>query len=355
MNPAQIRIGDIIIGEDQPPLVVAELSGNHNQSIEKAMALLETAAEAGVKAVKMQTFRADTLTIDADTEDFQIKIDGSIYDGYKFYDLYEQAHTPWEWHQPLFERARELGLLCFSTAFDHTAVDFLESLNVPCYKIASFENNHLPLLRKVAQTGKPVIMSTGMATLASLDLAVSTLRENGCKDLVLLKCTSSYPAEPTDSNLLSIPHMRDLFQCKVGLSDHTLGLGAALASVALGAVLIEKHFTLSRCNGGVDAAFSLEPAEIGSLVEESRRAWQAMGRVSYGPTDSEKPNLIGRRSIYIARDVKAGEVLTPDNLKIIRPGYGLDPKYYDLLLGKKMRVAAEKGTAMHWNLVIDSA
>ncbi len=355
MNLKAIKISNRMLGEGHPPLVVAELSGNHNQSLENAFKLLDAAAKAGVEAVKIQTYTADTLTIDADTEDFMIKGEGSIFNGYRLYDLYEKAHTPWEWHQPLFERSRELGLICFSTPFDDTAVDYLENLGAPCYKIASFENNYLPLLRKVAQTGKPIIMSTGMATLETLEIAVKTLRENGCKDLILLKCASAYPAEPTDSNLTTLPHMRDLFQCQVGLSDHTMGLGVALAAVPLGAVLIEKHFTLSRSDGGVDAAFSMEPEEIADLVKESKRAWQALGKVSYGPTDNEKPSLVGRRSIYIARDVEAGEVLTPDNLKIIRPGYGLDPKYYDLLLGKKMQVAAKKGTAMQWNLVIDSA
>lgn len=353
MNSKAIKIGNRLVGEGHPPLVVAELSGNHNQSLENALKLLEAAAKAGVEAVKIQTYTADTLTIDADTEDFMIKGEGSIFDGYKLYDLYEKAYTPWEWHQPLFERSRELGLICFSTPFDDTAVDYLENLAAPCYKIASFENNYLPLLRKVAQTGKPVIMSTGMATLESLDLAVKTLRENGCKDLILLKCTSAYPAEPTDANLLTIPNMRDLFQCQVGLSDHTLGLGVAVAAVPLGAVLIEKHFTMARDDGGVDAAFSLEPAEIGALVKESERAWQALGQVSYGPTDNEVPSQVGRRSIYIAKDVQAGEVLTSENLRIIRPGYGLDPRYYDLLLGKKVRVAAKKGTAMRWDLVLE--
>jgi len=268
------------------------------------------------------------------------------------YDLYKEAHTPWEWHKPIFDQARDLGLICFSTPFDATAVDFLEELDVPCYKIASFENTDIPLIRKVAATGKPLIISTGMATLAELDETVRTAREYGCKDLVLLKCTSTYPASPENSNLLTIPHMRELFGCEVGLSDHTPGIGAAVASVALGATVIEKHFTVSRANGGVDAAFSIEPHELKSLVIETERAWKSLGRINYGPAaENEEKARLRRRSLYITRDLKAGEMLTPDNVRAIRPGHGLPPKYLDMVLGKTVTIDVKKGTPLAWELI----
>lgn len=352
MRNVTIMINNRKIGNDQTPMIIAELSGNHNQSLERALAIVDAAAKAGADAVKLQTYTADTMTLNSTKEDFFINDKNSLWHGKTLYNLYQEAHTPWEWHRPIFDRCRELGLLCFSTPFDETAVDFLEELGAPCYKIASFENNHLPLLRKAAKTGKPLIISTGMASLAELDLAVQTVRDAGCQEVILLKCTSTYPAELGDSNLVTIPHMQELFQCQVGLSDHTLGTGAALASVALGATVIEKHFTLSRADGGVDAAFSLEPDEMRALVEESRRAWQALGRVSYGPTETEKNSLKFRRSLYIAEDMKAGEVFTNDNITIIRPGYGLPPKCYDLLLGKRIKTDVEKGTPVSWDLVL---
>ncbi|HHV76126.1 MAG TPA: pseudaminic acid synthase [Syntrophothermus lipocalidus] len=330
------------------PLIVAEMSGNHNQSLEKAMAIVEAAARAGVDAVKLQTYTADTMTIDADTEDFYIEDPNSLWTGRKLYDLYKEACTPWEWHEPIFRRCRELGLMAFSTPFDETAVDLLEELQVPCYKIASFEIADIPLIRKVASTGKPMIISTGMATVAEIDEAVRTTRQYGCPEVILLKCTSSYPASPRDSNLLTIPHMKELFGCPVGLSDHTLGIGVAVASVALGAVLIEKHFTLSRAEGGVDAAFSLEPNEMRLLAEETRRAWEALGRVRYGPTKEEKKSLKFRRSIYVVKDIKAGEVLSPENIRIIRPWYGLEPKYYDVVIGRRVNRHVKRGTALKW-------
>ncbi len=338
---------------NRAPIIIAELSGNHNQSLDRALKLIEAAAACGVDAVKLQTYTADTLTIDVDKEDFQINDKSSLWKGNTLYNLYKKAHTPWDWHEKLFKRCNELGLICFSAPFDETAVEFLETLDNPVYKIASFESNHLPLLRKVAATGKPVIVSTGMASLADLDLAVKTLRDEGCNDLVLLKCTSTYPAEPVDSNILTIPHMKELFNCQVGLSDHTLGLGAALASISLGASVIEKHFTLSRAEGGVDAAFSMEPDEMKMLVEESKKAWQALGKVSYGPTRNEKNSLKFRRSIYAVKDINAGELLTSENIRVIRPGYGLSPKYYDLIKGKKIKVSVEKGTPMNWDLLMD--
>jgi len=276
---------------------------------------------------------------------------GSLWKGKSLYKLYQQAYTPWEWHKPIFDRCKELGIIGFSTPFDHTAVDFLESLEVPCYKIASFENADIPLIRKVASTSKPVIISTGMATVAELDEAVRAAREVGCSDIILLKCTSTYPATPENTNLLTIPHMRELFNVQVGLSDHTLGIGAAIAGVALGAVLIEKHFTLSRAEGGVDSAFSLEPEEMRLLVAESRRAWQALGKIAYGPTEKEKSSLQFRRSLYVAADMKAGDIFTEENLRAIRPGFGLSPKYYDVLLGKRVNRDVKKGTPVSWDML----
>jgi pseudaminic acid synthase len=265
--------------------------------------------------------------------------------------LYRLAHTPWEWHGPIMQRAKERGLLCFSSPFDESAVDFLESLDVPAYKIASFENNHLPLIRKVAATGKPLIMSTGMASIAELDEAVRTARGAGCSNLVLLKCTSTYPASPCNTNLATIPHMRDLFGCEVGLSDHTLGVGTAIAAVALGASVIEKHFTIRRADGGVDSSFSLEPAELAMLVEETERAWMSLGAVKYGPTEAELKSLIFRRSLYVAEDMRRGETFTPKSLRVVRPGKGLHPRYYEQLLGKPVTRDVKKGTPVDWVLI----
>lgn len=340
------------IGVLQQPFIIAEMSGNHNQSLDRALAIVDAAAQTGVQALKIQTYTADTMTLDADQPDFQINDPENLWSGTSLYRLYQQAHTPWEWHKPIFDRCREHGIIGFSTPFDATAVDFLESLDVPCYKIASFENIDLPLMRKVAATGKPVIISTGMASIAELDDAVGALRDDGgCPNIVLLKCTSSYPASPENTNLLTIPHMRDLFACHVGLSDHTLGLGAAVASVALGATVIEKHFTLSRADGGVDAAFSLEPHEMRLLVEETKRAWQALGKISYGAVGNERKSLQFRRSLYVGQDMKAGDTFTPKNLRIIRPGMGLPPKYYEVFLGKKVSCDLPKGTPVSWKLL----
>ena len=345
-------LGHQKIGANEPPLVIAEMSGNHNQSFERAIEIVEAAGEAGVHAIKLQTSHPDTITINISDGDFVINDNQSPWNGRNLHDLYELAHTPWEWHAPIMERARKLGLLCFSTPFDETAVDFLETLDAPAYKIASFENVHLPLIRKVAATGKPLIMSTGMATLAEIDDAVRTARESGCTDLILLKCTSTYPAAPTDSNVLTIPHLRELFHCEVGLSDHTMGIGASIAAVAHGATVIEKHFTLSRADGGVDSRFSLEPQELKALVVETERAWQSLGQVTYEPSEAEKKSLIFRRSIYVAENVKAGTVLTAENLRCVRPGMGLPPKYYELLLGCRVNQDVKKGTPMDWGLVL---
>ena len=333
------------------PFIIAEMSGNHNQSLERALAIVDAAADAGVDAVKIQTYTADTMTIDIDTGEFFISDKDSLWKGETLYHLYEKAHTPWEWHKAIFERCKERGIMGFSTPFDDTSVDFLEDLGVPCYKIASFENVDLPLIRKVARTGKPIIASTGMTTVAELSDLVQTVRENGCTDLTLLKCTSSYPASPEGTNLRTIPHMRELFGCAVGLSDHTLGIGAAVASVALGAAVIEKHFTLSRAEGGVDAAFSLEPAEMAQLVRECRTAALALGAVSYERAEQEQKSLQFRRSLYVVEDMKAGDVFTEKNLRRIRPGMGLSPKYYDVLLGRCVKCDVKRGTPVSWDIV----
>ena len=333
------------------PFIIAEMSGNHNQSLERALTIVDAAADAGVDAVKIQTYTADTMTIDIDTGEFSISDKDSLWKGETLYHLYEKAHTPWEWHTAIFERCKERGIMGFSTPFDDTSVDFLEDLGVPCYKIASFENVDLPLIRKVARTGKPIIASTGMTTVAELSDLVQTVRENGCTDLTLLKCTSSYPASPEGTNLRTIPHMRELFGCAVGLSDHTLGIGASVASVALGATVIEKHFTLSRAEGGVDAAFSLEPAEMAQLVRECRTAALALGAVSYERAEQEQKSLQFRRSLYVVEDMKAGDVFTEKNLRRIRPGMGLSPKYYDIILGKKANCNITRGTAVQWDMI----
>lgn len=348
---SHITIGAYPVSGHHPPLVVAEMSGNHNQSLERALAIVEAAAKAGAHALKIQTYTADTMTLNLPGEDFAIADPDSLWTGKNLYQLYQEAHTPWEWHQPIFDRCRELGMVAFSTPFDETAVDFLESLNVPAYKIASFENTDLPLIRKVAATGKPLIISTGMATVAELDETVRAAREAGCRDLILLKCTSTYPATPENSNIATIPHMRELFGCEVGLSDHTPGIGAAVASVALGACLIEKHFTLCRAEGGVDAAFSLEPEELAALVTESERAWLALGEVRYGPGEAERKSMVFRRSLYVTRDVAAGEVFTAENVRAIRPGFGLPPKYIEVVLGKTARCAVKAGTPLSWDIL----
>jgi N-acetylneuraminate synthase len=345
----EIRIEHRLVGPDHPPFVIAEMSGNHNHSLERALAIVEAAAAAGAHALKLQTYTADTMTIDVDTGEFFIDDPNSLWQGESLYRLYQQAYTPWEWHAPIFRRCRELGLIPFSTPFDASAVDFLETLDVPCYKIASFENIDLPLIRKAAKTGKPMIISTGMATVAELDETVRTARDSGCRDLILLKCTSTYPATPENSNLRTIPHLRELFGCQVGLSDHTHGIGVAVASIALGATVVEKHFTLTRAEGGVDAAFSIEPAELAALVAETGRAAQALGRICYGATGREEESRRHRRSLYVVADMEAGEVLTPENLRVIRPGLGLTPKYLERVLGMRVRRALQRGTPLHWD------
>lgn len=347
-----IKVEQYEIGFNQRPFIIAEMSGNHNQSLERALEIVEAAAKSGAHALKIQTYTADTLTLNVESDDFLIKDDESLWKSRKLHDLYNEAYTPWEWHEPIFNRAKELGMVAFSTPFDDSAVDFLETLDVPLYKIASFENTDLPLIKKVAATGKPMIVSTGMANAAELDELVRTAKENGCKDLILLKCTSTYPATPENTNIATIPHMRELFDVQVGLSDHTMGTGVAVAAIALGATVIEKHFTLSRADGGVDAAFSMEPAEMKALVEETERAWQAIGKVTYGPTEKEKASLKFRRSIYVAKDIQAGESFTEENIRIVRPGYGLEPKYYPNLLGKVAKKSYKLGTPITFDDLI---
>ena len=340
------------VGIDCPPFVIAEMSGNHNNNINRALEIVEAAAKAGAHAVKLQTYTADTLTLDVKGGDFEIKDKGSLWYGKNLYDLYQVASTPWEWHSTLMEKARELGILCFSSPFDETAVDFLENLNVPAYKIASFENNHLPLIRKVASTKKPLIISTGMASIGDIEMAVNTARDAGAKQIALLKCTSSYPASPIDTNLNTIPHLKKMFNCQVGLSDHTKGIGVSVGAVAMGATIIEKHFTLDRSEGGVDSEFSLEPNEMESLVNESYRCWQSIGSIKYGLTEEEKKSIIFRRSIYVSEDIKEGEIFTKKNIRIVRPGFGDSPSFYEKIIGKRSRHNINKGTPLKLENII---
>ncbi len=349
----EITLGGRLVGPAHPPFIIAEMSGNHNQSLDRALALVDAAAAAGVHALKLQTYTADTISMDTG---FVIREEGqSLWEGQNLYQLYQQAHTPWAWHAPIFERARQHGLLAFSSPFDESAVDFLETLDVPAYKIASFENAHWPLLRRVAATGKPVILSTGAATLSEIDEAVRVLRAAGCRALVLLKCTSTYPASPATTNLRTIPVLAGMFGCPIGLSDHTMGVGASVAAVALGACVIEKHFTLRRADGGVDSAFSLEPEELKLLVEETLRAQQALGVVQLGIQPTEEKSRVFKRSIYVARPVAAGEALTTDNLRVIRPSDGLLPRFWDVVLGRRAARALVPGTPLSWDALLGEA
>ncbi|RIJ41973.1 pseudaminic acid synthase [Pontibacter oryzae] len=343
-----INIAGRLVGPSHKPFIIAEMSGNHNQSLERALEIVDAAADAGADAIKLQTYTADTMTLPGA---FTIEDENSLWRGRELYDLYKEAYTPWEWHRPIFDRARERGMLAFSSPFDETAVDFLEELGAPVYKIASFENTDHPLLRKVAATGKPVIMSTGAATVQEVAEAVEVLLGAGCQELILLKCTSTYPSTPENTNLVTIPHMRELYGVQVGLSDHTMGVGAAVAAVALGATMVEKHFTLRRADGGVDSAFSLEPEELRSLVVETERARLALGRVQYGVQRAEEKSRLFKRSVYAARDIKAGEPLTGENIRVIRPGLGLAPKHYDTLLGKTAKQDIKAGTPLKWEMV----
>lgn len=346
--PQDINIEGRLIGPGQKPFIIAEMSGNHNQSLERALAIVDAAADAGADAVKLQTYTADTMTLPGA---LTITDENSLWKGRELYDLYKEAYTPWEWHKPIFDRAKERGLIAFSSPFDETAVDFLEELGAPIYKIASFENTDHPLLRRVAATGKPVIMSTGAATVQEVAEGVQVLRGAGCRELLLLKCTSTYPSSPENTNLLTIPHMRELYGVQVGLSDHTMGIGAAVAAVALGATVVEKHFTLRRADGGVDAAFSLEPEELRALAVETERARLALGRVQYGVQRAEEKSRLFKRSVYAAKDIAPGEELTKENIRVIRPGLGLAPKHYDTLLGRKAKAMIKSGTPLSWDMV----
>jgi pseudaminic acid synthase len=348
MSSKYIQIGEYKVGPDYPPFIIAEMSGNHNQSIDRAKEIIKAAADTGVQAIKLQTYTPDTMTIPGA---LRIEDTNSLWYGKELYELYQMAYTPWDWHKELFDYAHQLGLLIFSTPFDETAVDFLESLNVPVYKIASFENTDWPLLKKVAQTGKPVIMSTGAASLSQIAEAVDVLKSNGCKELVLLKCTSTYPATPANSNILTIPHLEQLHNCIAGLSDHTLGIGVSVGAVALGARVIEKHFTLRRADGGVDSAFSMEPAEMKALVDESNRVFQALGHIQYNVQESEKASLMYKRSIFVVKDVKKGERLTAENIRVIRPGNGLEPKFYEQVLDHAVTTDIKAGTPLSWDLI----
>lgn len=339
------------ISRDHRPYLIAEMSGNHNHSLDRALQIVTAAAESGADAIKLQTYTADTLTLDVDMPGFVIEDEASLWNGRRLYDLYQEAHTPWDWHAPLMQHARKLGLDCFSSPFDATAVDFLEDLDVPAYKIASFESIDLALIRKVASTGKPMIISTGMASVIEIGEALRTARESGNQQLCILKCTSTYPATPENTNVRTIESMRETFGCEVGLSDHTMGCGVAVAATALGAVLVEKHFTLARADGGVDSAFSLEPHEFKQLREETERGWQALGKITYGGTKAESGSRVFRRSLYVAEDMVQGEVFTERSLRSVRPGYGLEPKYFDILLGKRVNRALPKGTPVSWDLI----
>ncbi|MGI9038201.1 MAG: pseudaminic acid synthase [Gemmatimonadota bacterium] len=346
-----IQIEGRSVGAEHPPFVIAEMSGNHNQSLDRALEIVDAAAETGVHALKIQTYTADTMTIDVSAGEFVISDPDSPWHGRSLYELYAEAHTPWEWHEAIFDRTRDRGMIPFSTPFDESAVEFLEDLGVSCYKIASFENADLPLIRAVAATRKPMIISTGMATIAELAESVTEARSAGCDDLILLKCTSTYPATPENSNIRTIPHLRELFGCQTGLSDHTPGVGAAVAAVAHGATVVEKHFTLRRADGGVDSAFSLEPEEMRQLVVETERAWRSLGRVQYGPSEAERGSVQFRRSIYVVRPIAAGEELTRENVRVIRPGFGLPPAALDQVIGRTAARDLARGTPLQWDLL----
>lgn len=348
----EIKIGANMVGPQHKPFIIAEMSGNHNQSLERALSLVKAAADSGAHALKLQTYTADTITINHRGGLFDITDPKSLWYSKNLYELYQEAYTPWEWHREIFEYANTLGMVAFSSPFDETAVDFLESLNVPAYKIASFESGHHPLLKKIARTGKPVIMSSGTSTLDELYESVRILKQHGCKELVILKCTSTYPATPENTNLLTIPVLQEIFpDCIIGLSDHTMGVGASVAAVALGARVIEKHFTLRRVDGGVDSAFSMEPEELRALVIETERAFQALGAVQLDTQKAEEKSRQFRRSIYVVKDIRKGEPFTPENIRIIRPGDGLHSRHYENLINRESGLDIPKGTPLSWNLI----
>ncbi len=337
------------IGPDHPPYVICELSGNHNGSLDRALQLIDAAADTGCDAIKIQTYTPDTMTIDSDRDEFKIK--GGLWDGYTLYDLYKEAHTPFEWHEAMFKRAAERGITMFSTPFDETSADLLDDLGAPAYKIASFEANDIALIAHVARKGKPMIISTGLANMGEIERATNVARENGCQELILLHCISSYPAPSDQSNLRTMPHLADAFGVVGGLSDHTHGSSTSVAAIALGACVIEKHFTLAREDGGPDAAFSLEPAEFKSLCEDCHNAWASLGKISYETKAAEEANLVFRRSLFVVEDVAEGEELTAHNIRSIRPGYGLQPHLIGTVLGKRARSAITRGTPLSYELI----
>ncbi len=344
----EVKIGSYKVGPAHPPFIVAELSANHNGSLKRALKTVEAVKKAGAHAIKLQTYTADTITLNLRTKEFMISDKKSLWFGKNLYDLYQEAYTPWEWHKTLFDHARKLGLIAFSTPFDETAVDFLETLHVPCYKIGSLEIVDLPLIKKVAATKKPLILSTGGATLAEIKAAVQVAREGGCKQLVLLKCTTAYPTQPKECHLRTLPDLAKKFGTLVGLSDHTMGICVPVASISLGAVLIEKHFTLSRADGGVDSAFSMEPEELKALVVETGKAWEALGNVHYGPLPAEKTSLSHRPSLFFSKDLKAGATVGIKDIVSVRPALGLPPKESEAICGLKLSAAVKKGTPVAW-------
>ncbi len=344
-----MQINNRLIASDQPTYIIAEMSANHDRDFDKAVKIIEAAHQAGADAVKLQTYTPDTITIQSDKDYFRIK--GTIWDGRTLYDLYGEAYTPWEWQPKLKQVANDLGMDLFSTPFDFTAVDFLEEMNVPVHKIASFENGDIPLIRYIARTGKPIIMSTGMVNLAEIHEAVTAIREEGNDQIALLKCTSSYPAPLEEANLATIPHLAQAFAVVAGLSDHTMGSTAPVVAVTLGARIIEKHFTLSRNDPGPDSSFSMEPHEFRQMVDAIRMTEQAIGNIQYGPTDKEKNSRVFRRSLFVVADIKAGEPLTTDNIRSIRPSHGLHTRYYDDVLGKTASQDIEQGTPLSWDLI----
>ncbi|MDY0883190.1 pseudaminic acid synthase [Dongia soli] len=349
MQISRVTINGREIGSDRPPYIIAEMSANHNGSLERALRIVEAAKQAGADAVKLQSYRADTITIDHDGPEFRIS--GGLWDGQRLFDLYASAAMPWEWHEPLFKRAREIGIAIFSSPFDHSAVDLLQSLDAPAYKIASLELCDLPLIERVAAIGKPMIMSTGASELGEIAEAVAAARQAGCKELILLQCTSGYPTPPAESNLRTIPHLAEMFDAVIGLSDHTMGTAVPVAAVALGAAVIEKHVTLGRADGGVDSAFSLEPPELAALVADCRTGWEALGQVCYGLAPSEAGVRPLRRSLYVVQDIAAGQIIGPAHIRSIRPGLGLAPKHLPAVLGRKAARAVKRGTPLDWTMV----
>lgn len=349
MNSPEVKICDCFVGERHEPFITAELSGNHNQSIDRAIELIESAAQCGVDAIKLQTYTADTITLKSSKESFTVRGSNGDWEGRTLYDLYDTAHTPWEWHKRLFDYAKSLGLIIFSSPFDHSAVDFLMDLEVPCFKIASFENTDVELIKKVASTKKPVILSTGMASLGEIERSVNLIHKYGCGEIILLKCTSTYPANPLNSNLRTISHLKQSFGCPVGVSDHTMGIGVSVGAVALGASFVEKHFTLDRSDGGVDSSFSMEPHEMALLVNESKICWQSMGQVKYGVSEEEKSSLKFRRSIYITQDLKTGDKISRENIKSVRPGFGLKIEMLPNVLGMRVTQDIPANTPLSWD------